>query len=72
MRDETPERVIVARRAGSLAVVKIRIATVAGPFISGPTGAAAAATSAGRNRCPGRTIADDELGRQLTVPDRSK
>ena len=72
MRDETPERVIVDRRAGPLAVVKIRTATVAGPFISGPTGTTAAATSAGRDRRTGWTIADDEPVCQLAVPDRSK
>ena len=71
MRNETPERVIVARRAGPLAVVKIRPAAVAGAFISRATGSTATATSAGRYRCPGRTIADNELGRQLAVPDFS-
>ena len=72
MRDETPERVIVARRTGPLAPVKIGIAAVAGPFISGAAGAAATATSAGRDRRTGWTIADDELVQQLAVPDRAK
>ena len=71
MRNETPERVFVARRAGPLAVVKIRIAAVAAPFVSSPTGATATATSAGRDRRTRWTIADDELVHQLAVPDRA-
>ena len=72
MRHEASDRVAVTRRTGPLAVIETRIASVARPLVSRPTGPAATATSAGRHSRAGWATANNGLIRELAIPDRSE